>query len=170
MPSKHNYLCLPSTLRLFICFFLSEQRNSLTYCWIFFSFSHIVHICLSKSWLHFGDVNVTIACFEATFYKIYELNYFMVRKFKSFQISFNVINQHVAQKLWKCFSHSLFINWYNLWLILMDRAILLQIIYCTGVKALSDWTFCLLEIAFIKFFLSLKFKENVFLGLVATYK
>ena len=64
------YLCPPRRLcnrwHFSVCFFLSEQRNSLTYWWILFNFSHIIHICLSKSWLHFGDVNVTIAYFKAT--------------------------------------------------------------------------------------------------------
>ena len=47
---------------LFVC----EQHNSKTYWWIFFKFSCIVYICLSKSWLNFGDANVTVAYFKAT--------------------------------------------------------------------------------------------------------
>ena len=79
MPSKHNYLHFPSALLgcyvivgvcpsvcLSVFFFLSERRNSLTYWWIFCNFSHIIHICLSKSWWHIWDVNVIIAYFKAT--------------------------------------------------------------------------------------------------------
>ena len=46
-----------------VCLFFCEQRNSQTYWWIFFKYPHIVHICLSKSWLNFAqsDVNVTVA-------------------------------------------------------------------------------------------------------------
>ena len=57
LPSIRPSLCL------FV--FLSEQRNSLTW-WLFFNFSHIVHIWLSKSGLHVRDVNVTIVYFKAT--------------------------------------------------------------------------------------------------------
>ena len=47
------------------CLFVSEQHNSKSYWWIFFKFSHIVYICLCKSWLNFGDANVTVAYFMA---------------------------------------------------------------------------------------------------------
>ena len=52
------------SLCLFLCFFLFEQRNLLTYWGIFVEVSNIIYICLRKSWLHFGDVNVTVAYFK----------------------------------------------------------------------------------------------------------
>ena len=51
-----------------VSFFVCEQHNSKTYWWIFFQFSHIVYICLSKRWINFGNANVTVAYFKATLY------------------------------------------------------------------------------------------------------
>ena len=51
---------------LLVCWFVCEQCKLKTYWWIFLKFSHIVYMWLSKSWLNFGDVNVTVAYFKAT--------------------------------------------------------------------------------------------------------
>ena len=45
-------------------FVLDEQHNYITYWWNLFKFSAIVHICLSKSWLNFRDVIVTVTDFK----------------------------------------------------------------------------------------------------------
>ena len=62
---NHFYLRPPRRLcnrwHLSVCVFVSEQRNLKTYWWIFFKFSYIVYICLSKSWVNFGVSNVTVA-------------------------------------------------------------------------------------------------------------
>ena len=34
-----------------VCLFVCEQDNSKSYGWIFFKFSHILHKCLSRSWI-----------------------------------------------------------------------------------------------------------------------
>ena len=49
-----------------VCLLVCEEWNSKTSRWIFFKFSHIVHIMLSNRWLNFVDVNVTIAYFKIT--------------------------------------------------------------------------------------------------------
>ena len=54
-------ICLLASL--FVC---CGQPSSKTFWWIFFKFSHIFHICLSKSWLNFGDLSLTVAYFNAT--------------------------------------------------------------------------------------------------------
>ena len=59
-----NRWCL--SVCLFVTLLTCEQRNQKIYCWIFFKFSHIIYICLSKSRLNFGDANVTVAYFKAT--------------------------------------------------------------------------------------------------------
>ena len=64
-PSTEVMWLLPFVC-LSICLFVCEQHNSKSYWWIFFQFSNIVHKCLSKSWLNFGDVNVTVAYYKAT--------------------------------------------------------------------------------------------------------
>ena len=56
--------------RLSVCLLVTSFFvNSVTqkpFWWIFFKFSHIVYICLSKSWLNCGDANVTVVYFKVT--------------------------------------------------------------------------------------------------------
>ena len=51
---------------LSVCFLVSEQRNSKIYWCIFFTFSLIVYIWLSKSWLNCGNINLLLPTLRAS--------------------------------------------------------------------------------------------------------